>query len=331
MGANMVLHQTLDTTYDFSVLHSDTALTQFPMDSLSALRVAVSRVRETTETRNRNARSTLLASVQAGRELTLVKQNLQHGEWTNWLESHIESMGYDLISVAPIRAAQYDMRLYDTMVAYMQQSEYDTLEEAINAIAPDNVNIAMSVFYELTRRDMPLFALDMAFERMSLRNGERFTTPQAKRLNRYAQAVEDLPDTYRDYAKQLYISGLDNPHIVPYIPRLDNDVLREMQATGALSIPGGEQVPLSDIGITDMRIFFNEKDTEEALEFIARNEGIVSEIRATKGHYEQVGVFEGSSARVVNALKNALLSKKSEKKFRVVLYIESDDGETPPV
>lgn len=296
---------------------------------------AIEQIRLTTTRRATNNRDNLTQALLAGRLLVDIKANLGHGSWLKWLEDNIDAMGYKSVSNSPVRAAQYDMRLWKQMEPHRERMAElkliagdDDDMAFVNNLDDDMVTVATTVFYELSRKNVPEAAVELAFEAIA-QHGE-FTAPQVQRLITYSQEIEKLAPEHRDTAAKLYLKGMDNPTVVSAIPTLTSDhpeILNEMLVAGALSVPGSdEQVPLSGISMTDIKLAAGEAATEAALSFITRNAPIVDEVREVRaGHFEKIGVYEGTAAQVEHLLKQAIAGKGG-KILRVVCYEQSDNG-----
>lgn len=299
-------------------------------------------VQESNRKRSKNNRDNLTQAMRAGRALTDIKSCLQHGQWGAWLESNIDKLGYGAISTSPIRAAQYDMLLWRKMCDYQDRLVASGLmhdieaseQDIVDHIEDQGVTVAVSAFYELTRKGVPETAIDLMLSRLAdgdNQDGTSFDTPAAKRLAEYAKRRDSLSDEHQLIADRLYVLGLDNPDVVDCIPTLaseHSDILAEMLATGHISVPHREEsLPVSSIGRTDIDMAIGEEETEEAFTYIERNKPLVAEIKGARQRgFVQQRVIEGTPAQVQHLLSEAVKGVGG-KTVRVVLYVQEGQPE----
>lgn len=293
-------------------------------------------IKETTSRRRANNRDNLTQAMRAGRLLLDIKSQVKRGEWVNWLKDHVDELGYGLVSTSPVRAAQYDMALWKRMSAYQDRlvelkllgsSEPDE-DGVVRNMEDDNITVAISAFYELTRRDASETAIEIALDGIAAGTYSegQLDTNGAKKLVRYSNAVDSLPAEHRETAKKLYHKGLDSPDIAKRIPQLAEEhpeILEEMVASGSLSVPHREtQMTLDDISETDLDLAVGETEVEQAWEYINRNKPLTADVKtAKKRNLKQGGVFEGTLDQVLHQLEE--LRKKDDGRFmRVSLWYE---------
>lgn len=310
---------------------------------LMTVEQGVKAVKETTKKRNENNRDNLTQAMKAGRALTEIKKQVPYGQWTKWLQDNALEMGYGLVSnEAPERAAQYDMALWRGMELHqsrlVEMGLIDPLDsedsDVIDSLDNDSVVIAIGAFYELTRRNAPDDAIQLALDRIASGKYEpnEFTRGEAKKLVAFTKAVAGLPEKHKGTAKILQSKGLDNPQIVSMLPKLAEehpDLVEEMVASGTISVPHKEeQLPIDSISVTDIELATGYADTQEAFGYIERNKPLTTEIKESrKRNFKQGGVYEGTAAQVEKLLQDALKKKKG-RLIRVVWYEQEDEEES---
>lgn len=332
MGINMPLpkkKQAVDKTVEFPPAQ------QIDM----TIEEGIACVKETTLKRNQNNRDSLTQAMKAGRALIAIKAQVPYGQWTQWLKDNAPEMGYGLVSNhKPERAAQYDMALWRGMEIHQQRlvelKLIDPLDsndsEIIETFDDETITVAIGAFYELTRRNAPDEAVEIALNKIA--SGEYkagdFGRPEAKKLVKMVKAIKELPEKHRKVAEQLQQKGLDNPEVISYIPELVDEhpeLVEEMVSSGMMTVPHKtEQMPIESISATDVELTMGYEDTEKAFGYIERNKELVAEIKdSRKRRFKQGGIIEGTPAQVQKQLDDSL-KKKNGKYIRVVWYEQEE-------